>query len=71
MPRLRVNYKFTVLHTVSATANADSADSADSGVNDDVALLADADADVQPPSLSGDNDIVGVDDERDQVRTFQ
>ena len=46
MPRLRVNYKFTVLHTVSAAT----AVNADSGLSDEVALL--ADADVQPPSLS-------------------
>ena len=65
MPRLRVNYKFTVLHT--ATATADSADSAGSGFGGGVALL--ADADVKPPLLSGDNcdNTSGVEDERDKV----
>ena len=66
MPRLRVNYKFTVLHTVSATATAGSSGS---GLSDDAALL--ADADVQP-SLAGynGNDTLGVEDERDKVCTM-
>ena len=70
MPRLRVNYKFTVLHTATATAATDSTGSAGSGLSDDVALLADADVGL---SLGGDNDndAVVVEDERDKVCTMK